>query len=74
MYISNQNNENSMHLGDGAISMEEQFHIGKVLESNQIFELKFKICDIRNFLGKKRSLCICNPSFEQIFWLSKSFR
>ena len=51
MYISNPKHENSMHLGDGAISMEEQFHIGKVLESNQIFELKFKICDIRNFLG-----------------------
>ena len=42
MYISNENNKNSMHLGDGSISTEEQFHIAKFLKSNQYFELKFK--------------------------------
>ena len=74
VYISNENNKNSMHLGDGYICTEEQDQLEKVLKSNQFLELKFKMCDIRYFLGKKRSLCICNPNFEHIFRLRKCFR
>ena len=35
MYISNPKHENSMHLGDGGIPIEEQCHIGIILKSNQ---------------------------------------